>query len=66
MCFDLLTNNQSAKSLTENPVYHGRFLNIGAKWHFIRKRVELGMVNANATRVRNQNYSLSSLAKLKV
>ena len=43
-CIDLLTNSQSAKSLAENPVFHGRSKHIRAKWHFIRKRVELGMV----------------------
>ena len=41
---DLLTDSQSAKSMTENPVFHGRSKHIRAKWHFIRKRVELGMV----------------------
>ena len=39
-CIDLLTDNQSAKSLAENPVYHGRSKHILAKWHFIRRRVE--------------------------
>ena len=43
-CIDLLTDSQSAKSLAENPVFHGRSKHIRAKWHFIRKRVELGMV----------------------
>ena len=43
-CIDLLTDNQSAKSLAENLVFHGRSKHIRAKWHFIRKRVELGMV----------------------
>ena len=43
-CIELLTDSQSAKSLAENPVYHGRSKHIKAKWHFIRKRVELGMV----------------------
>ena len=43
-CIDLLTDSQSAKSLAKNPVFHGRSKPIRAKWHFIRKRVELGMV----------------------
>ena len=43
-CIDLLTDSQSAKPLAENPVFHGRSKHIRAKWHFIRKRVELGMV----------------------
>ena len=43
-CIDLLTDSQSAKSLAENPVFHGRSKHIRAKWHFIRKRVELRMV----------------------
>ena len=43
-CIDLLTDSQSAKSLAENPVYHGRSKHIRAKWHFIRRRVEMGMV----------------------
>ena len=43
-CIDLFTYSQSAKSLAENPMYHGRSKHIRAKWHFIRKRVELGMV----------------------
>ena len=43
-CIELLTDSQSPKSLAENPVYHGRSKHIKAKWHFIRKRVELGMV----------------------
>ena len=30
--------------LAENPVHHRRNKHIGWKWHFIRKRVELGMV----------------------
>ena len=34
-CIDLLTDSQSAKSLAENPVYHGRNKHILAKWHFI-------------------------------
>ena len=33
---DLLTDSQSAKSLAENPVYHGRSKHILSKWHFIR------------------------------
>ena len=41
---ELMTDSQSAKSLAENPVYHGRSKHIRAKWHFIRKRVELGMI----------------------
>ena len=43
-CIDLLTDSQSANSLAENPMFHGRSKHIRAKWHFIRKRVELGMV----------------------
>ena len=43
-CIDLLTDSQSAKSLAENPVFHGRSKHIRAKWHFIGKRVEQGMV----------------------
>ena len=43
-CIELLTDSQSTKSLAGNPVYHGRSKHIRAKWHFIRKRVELGMV----------------------
>ena len=43
-CIDLLTDSQSAKSLAENLVFHGRSKHIRAKWHFIRNRVELGMV----------------------
>ena len=43
-CIELLTDSQSAKCLAENPVYHGRSKHIRAKWHFIRKRVELGLV----------------------
>ena len=43
-CIQLMTDSQSATSLAENPVYHGRSKHIRAKWHFIRKRVESGMV----------------------
>ena len=43
-CIDLLTDSQSAKSLAENPVYHGRSKHILAKWHFIRQRVTKGLV----------------------
>ena len=43
-CIHLLTDSMSAKSLAENPVYHGRSKHIRAKWHFIRRRVEMGMV----------------------
>ena len=32
-CIDLMTYSQSAKSLAENPVYHGRSKHILAKWH---------------------------------
>ena len=32
-CIDLITDSQSAKSLVENPVYHGRSKHILAKWH---------------------------------
>ena len=43
-CIDLLTDSQSAKSLAENPVYHGRSKHILAKWHFIRQRVSKGFI----------------------
>ena len=43
-CIDMKTDCQSAKSLAENPVYHGRSKHIRAKWHFIRRRVKMGMV----------------------
>ena len=43
-CIELLTDSKSANSLAENPVNHGRSKHIRAKWRFIRKRVELGMV----------------------
>ena len=43
-CIDLLSDSQSTKSLAKNPVFHGKSKHIRAKWHFIRKRVELGMV----------------------
>ena len=43
-CVDLFTDSQSAKLLVENPMYHGRSKHIRAKWHFIRKQVEMGMV----------------------
>ena len=41
---DLLTDSQSAKSLAENPVYHGRSKHILSKWHFIRQRVGKGFL----------------------
>ena len=41
---DLLTDSQSAKSLAENPVYHGRSKHILSKWHLIRKRMEGGFL----------------------
>ena len=34
-CIDLLTHNQSTKSLAENPVYYGRSKHIRDKWHYI-------------------------------
>ena len=43
-CIDLITDSQSAKSLVENPVYHGRSKHILAKWHFIRQRVTKGLI----------------------
>ena len=43
-CIDLLTDSQSAKSLAENPVYHGRSKHILAKWHYIRQRVSKGYI----------------------
>ena len=43
-CIDLLTDSHSAKSLAENPVYHGRSKQILAKWHFIRQQVSKGWI----------------------
>ena len=43
-CIDLMTDSQSAKSLAENPVYHGRSKHILAKWHLIRQRVTKGWI----------------------
>ena len=43
-CIDLMSDSQSAKSLAENPVYHGRSKHILAKWHFIRQRVTKGWI----------------------
>ena len=50
-CIELLTDNHSTKSLAENPIYHGSSKHIRAKWHFIRKRVELGMVKLDDVRI---------------
>ena len=49
-CIDLMTDSQSAKSLAENPVYHGRSKHILAKWHFIRQRVTKGWIQVDNVR----------------
>ena len=51
-CINMMTDSQSAKSLAENPVYHGRSKHIRAKWHFIRRRVEIGMVRLTDVRTK--------------
>ena len=43
-CIGLLIDRQSARSLAENLVYHGRSKHIRARWNFIRKRVDMGIV----------------------
>ena len=61
-CIDLLTDGQSAKSLAENPVFHGRLEHIRAKCHFIRKRVALGMVKL--VDVRTESMGADMMTKL--
>ena len=61
-CIDLLTDNQSAKSLAENPVYHGRNKHILAKWHFIRQRVSKGWIKLFDVRTESMGADMMTKA----
>jgi hypothetical protein len=41
----LYINNNSALKLTRNPEFHSRLKHINAKHHFIREKVEEGVIN---------------------
>lgn len=40
----LLVDNRSATNLAKNPVAHGRSKHIETKFHFLRERVNKGMI----------------------
>ena len=61
-CIDLLTDSQSAKSLAENPVYHGRNIGILAKWHFIRQRVSKGWIKLFDVRTKSMGADMMTKA----
>ena len=61
-CIDLLTDSQSAKSLAENPVYHGRSKHILAKWHFIRQRVSKGWIKLFGVRTESMGADMMTKA----
>ena len=61
-CIDLLTDSQSAKSLAENPVYHGRSKHILAKWHFIRQRVSKGWIKLFDVRTESMGADMMTKA----
>ena len=50
----LKVDNQSAISLSKNPVHHDRSKHIDLRYHFIRDCVELGKVNVEHLRTENQ------------
>ena len=61
-CIDLLTDSQFAKSLAENPVYHGRSRHILAKWHFIRQRVSKGWIKLFDVRTESMGADMMTKA----
>ena len=61
-CIDLMTDSQSAKSLAENPVYHGRSKHILAKWHFIRQRVTKGWIKLFDVRTESMGADMMTKA----
>ena len=61
-CIDLLTDSQSAKSLAENPVYHGRSKHILAKWHFIRQRVTKRLIKLFDVRTESMGADMMTKA----
>lgn len=40
----LLVDNRSATNLAKNPVAHGRSKHIETKFHFLREKVNKGMI----------------------
>ena len=50
----LKVDNQSAISLSKNPVHHDRSKHIDLHYHFIRDCVALGKVNVEHLRTENQ------------
>ena len=61
-CIDLLTDSQPAKSLAENPVYHGRSKHILAKWHFILQRVSKGWIKLFDVRTESMGADMMTKA----
>ena len=59
---DLLTDSESAKSLAENPVYHGRSKHILAKWHYIRQRVSKGYIKLFDVRTESMGADMMTKA----
>ena len=59
---DLLTDSQSAKSLAENPVYHGHSKHILAKWHFIRQRLSKGYIKLFDVRTESMGADMMTKA----
>ena len=61
-CIDLITDSQSAKSMAENSVYHGRSKHILAKWHFIRQRVSKGLIKLFDVRTESMGADMMTKA----
>lgn len=56
------TNSQSAISLAEILVYHGRSTHILSEWHFIRERVAMGQIALG--NVRTEKMGADMLTKV--
>jgi hypothetical protein len=51
-------DNQSAISLSKNPVFHERSKHIDVRYHFIRNCVETGQVEVEHVRTENQHADI--------
>ena len=59
---DVMIDSQSAKSLAENPIYHGRSKHILAKWHYIRQRVSKGYIKLFDVRTESMGADMMTKA----
>ena len=59
---DFMIDSQSAKSLAENPVYHGRSKHILAKRHYIRQRVSKGYIKLFDVRTESMGADMMTMA----